>query len=101
MLPGTEKTTTTNPQTRALPVSPVVAPKAAISAGHAGIYRRVDEIISGGGASDSPPADLVRILRSAEFSDSVNDLQKARAVQFLQRGYGNQYVQRMVAAAAP
>jgi hypothetical protein len=99
---GTEKTTTTGSQLRETPkvlLSPEAKRTTDNDGRHSGIYRRMREL-GVGGEHEPPPQDLARIFRSSELSAPVNDVQKARALQSLQRSHGNQYVQRLVTPGA-
>jgi len=99
---GTEQTTTNVSPMREQPqVSPAPELKQSIGAAPGGIVARMHEIAGASAAQDPPPQALSRIFRSAEFSQPVNDAQKARALQTLQRSHGNSYVQRMLESGAP
>src|SRR5882672_3843882 len=63
---------------------------------HGAISTRMHEIVAASAAEGPPPQELNRIFRSAEFAHTVNDGQKTRALQTLQRTYGNRYVQRVL-----
>ena len=99
MSPGTEQTATTSSPIRETPkVSPEPEHKQSTHFGgdHGGIYSLMREVVAASGAQEPPPSSLSPIFRSAEFSHSVNDDQKARALQALQQNYGNRYVQRVL-----
>jgi len=98
MSTGNEPAGLINSQRRETPkVSPALEAKNGSEI--AAIQRHMQEIVAASGTSEPPPAELMRIFRSLEFSAPVNDLQKERAVDSLQRGFGNQYVQRMLASS--
>jgi hypothetical protein len=95
---GTEKTTTTGSQLRETPkvfLSPEAKRTTHSDDHHGGIYQRMREI-GGANSAQEPPPDLARIFRSSELSAPVNNGQKARALQSLQRSHGNHYVQRVL-----
>ena len=70
------------------------------SAAHGGAYSLVRELTAASGGQEPPPDKLSPIFRKAEFANPVNDAQKARAVDALQRQYGNRYVQRVLSGGA-
>src|SRR5215212_11366964 len=70
------------------------------SAAHGGAYTLVRELAAAGGGQEPPPDKLTHIFRKAEFSNPVNDAQKARALDALQRQYGNRYAQRVLSPGA-
>lgn len=70
------------------------------SAAHGGAYTLVRELAAASGGQEPPPDKFSPVFRKAEFSNPVNDAQKARAVDALQRQYGNRYVQRVLSAGA-
>src|SRR6185436_12403179 len=70
------------------------------SAAHGGAYSLARELAAAGGGQEPPPDKLTPIFRKAEFSNPVNDAQKARALKALQQQYGNRYVQRVLSDGA-
>src|SRR5215208_2907172 len=70
------------------------------SAAHGGAYALVRELAAAGGGQEPPPERFTPIFRKAEFSNPVNDAQKARALTALQQQYGNRYAQRVVSSGA-
>ncbi len=102
MSPGTEQAATNASPIREKPqLSPAPEPKQAAHNGGR-ICARMREIVAASAAQESPPQEFNRIFRSAEFAHAVNDEQKNRALQTLQRSYGNRYVQRVLESdAAP
>ncbi|HEX7317665.1 MAG TPA: DUF4157 domain-containing protein [Pyrinomonadaceae bacterium] len=70
------------------------------SAAHGGAYSLVRELTAASGGQEPPPDKFSPIFRKAEFSNPVNDAQKARAIDALQRQYGNRYVQRVFSSGA-
>src|SRR5215218_8843799 len=70
------------------------------SAAHGGAYSLVRELAAAGGGQEPPPDKFAPIFRKAEFSNPVNDAQRARALTALQQQYGNRYAQRVVADGA-
>jgi hypothetical protein len=100
---GTEQTATTNSQIRETPKVSRTPEEKQSTHSHenpGGIYLRMREIVAASGAQEPPPQDLSQIFRSTEFSQPVNDVQKARALQTLQRSYGNRYLQRVLGPAS-
>src|SRR5215212_6388715 len=67
---------------------------------HGGAYTLVRELTAASGGQEPPPEKLTPIFRKAEFSNPVNDAQKARALTALQQQYGNRYAQRVVSSGA-
>src|SRR5215208_1479828 len=70
------------------------------SAAHGGAYALVRELAAAGGGQEPPPERFTPIFRKAEFSNPVNDAQKARALTALQQQYGNRYAQRVLSDGA-
>lgn len=70
------------------------------SAAHGGAYALVRELTAAGGGQEPPPDRFAPIFRKAEFSNPVNDAQKARALTALQQQYGNRYAQRVLSDGA-
>ncbi|MET0647218.1 MAG: DUF4157 domain-containing protein [Pyrinomonadaceae bacterium] len=70
------------------------------SAAHGGAYTLARELAAANGGQEPPPDKFTPIFRKAEFSNPVNDAQKARALESLQRQYGNRYVQRVLSSGA-
>ena len=82
MSTGNEPAGLINSQRRETPkVSPALEAKNGSEI--AAIQRHMQEIVAASGTSEPPPAELMRIFRSLEFSAPVNDLQKERAVDSL------------------
>lgn len=98
----TDKTAATKAQEPAAKSQAEAAPKqgARGSAEHGGAYTLVRELTAAGGGQEPPPEKLTPIFRKAEFSNPVNDGQKARAIGALQQQYGNRYVQRVLSPGA-
>jgi hypothetical protein len=104
MASGTEQTATNASPIREKPqVSPPPEYKQSTLGGGAqgGIVARMHELAAASPDREPPPQELQRIFRSAEFASAANDGQKARALETLQRSYGNRYVQRVLDPATP
>jgi hypothetical protein len=98
---GTERTTTTASQTRETP-NLFRAPEKDVDRDptHDPVSSQIHALMSASGATGSS-LQAATIFRSPEFSQPVNDLQKARVLRSLQRSHGNQSVQRMMNRSVP
>lgn len=67
---------------------------------HGGIYTRFRDLAAAAGGQEPPPEQFSPIFDRPEFLHPVNDAQKARVVGALQEQFGNQYIQRVIAASA-
>jgi hypothetical protein len=69
--------------------------------GHGGTFADMRGLLASSDGQEPPPERFAPIFRSAEIAAPVNEAQKARALGVLQQQFGNRYVQRVLAPAAP
>jgi hypothetical protein len=81
-----------------MPVAKPATPRHGIHGGaleHGGVAF-LREVAAAGGVQEPPPERFSRIFRRSEWSNPVNEGQRARLLGGLQQQYGNRFVQRVL-----
>ncbi len=82
--------------------APVVAPPESQtvtrrSVGHGGVYSHFRQLSATSDGQEPPPERFSPLFRRADYAHPVNESQKGRVLNDLQRQFGNRYVQRVLA----